>query len=91
MLHKFNQLFLFQKKERREKNYLSLLRLEVQTQISLFFLVSFSIFNRNIFDYGEIIESSSEPRHLSIISLKKFYFFKIAESVINFCLKFFSN
>ena len=37
MLHKFNQLFLFQKKERRKKNYLSLLRLEMQTQISLFF------------------------------------------------------
>ena len=93
MLHKFNQLFLFQKKERREKNYLSLLRLEMQTQIRLFFffLVSFSIFNRNISDYGKIIESSSEPRHLSIIPLKKFYFFKIAELVINFCLKFFSN
>ena len=93
MLHKFNQLFLFQKKERRKKNYLSLLRLEMQTQISLFFfiLVSFSIFNRNISDYGEIIESSGEPRHLSIIPLKKFYLFKIAELVINFCLKFFSN
>ena len=40
---------------------------------------------------GEIIESSGGPRHLSTISLKNFYLFKIAESVINFCLKKFSN
>ena len=36
---------------------------------------------------GEIIESSSEPRHLFIIPLKNFHLFKIAESIINFCLK----
>ena len=40
---------------------------------------------------GEIIESSGGPRHLFTISLKNFYLFKIAESVINFCLKNFSN
>ena len=39
----------------------------------------------------EIIEFSSEPCHLSTIPLKNFYLFKIAESVINFCLKKFSN
>ena len=39
----------------------------------------------------EIIDSSSGPRHLSTILLKNFDLFKIAESVINFCLKFFSN
>ena len=36
---------------------------------------------------GEIIESSGGSRHLSIILLKNFHLFKIAESVINFCLK----
>ena len=41
--------------------------------------------------YGEIIESSGEPRHLSTISLKNFYLFKIAESIINLCLKKFYN
>ena len=40
---------------------------------------------------GEIIESSGGPCHLSIILLKNFNLFKIAESVINFCLKNFSN
>ena len=40
---------------------------------------------------GEIIESSGGPRHLSTIPLKNFHLFKIAESVINFCLKKFSN
>ena len=35
----------------------------------------------------EIIESSGGPRHLSTIPLKTFYLFKIAESVINLCLK----
>ena len=35
----------------------------------------------------EIIESSSGPRHLSTIPLKNFHLFKIAESVINLCLK----
>ena len=40
---------------------------------------------------GEIIESSSESRHLSIIPLKHFHVFKIAESVINFRLKKISN
>ena len=40
---------------------------------------------------GEIIESSDGPRHLSTISLKNFKLFKIAKSVINFCLKKFSN
>ena len=41
--------------------------------------------------YGEIIESSGDPRHLSIIPLKKFYLFKIAELIIIFCLKKISN
>ena len=36
---------------------------------------------------GEIIESSGRLCHLSTILLKKFHLFKIAESVINFCLK----
>ena len=36
---------------------------------------------------GEIIEFSGGPRHLSTIPLKNFHLFKIAESVINFCLK----
>ena len=40
---------------------------------------------------GEIIESSGGPRYLSTILLKNFYLFKIAESVINFCLKKCSN
>ena len=40
---------------------------------------------------GEIIESSGGPRHLSTIPLKNFHLFKIAKSVINFCLKKFSN
>ena len=40
---------------------------------------------------GEIIESSSWSRHLSIIPLKNFHLFKIAKSVINFCLKKISN
>ena len=39
----------------------------------------------------EIIESSTGLCHLSIIPLKNFHFFKIVKSVINFCLKFFSN
>ena len=39
------------------------------------------------FKTGEIIESSSGPRHLSTIPLKNFHLFKIAESLINFCLK----
>ena len=44
--------------------------------------------------YGEsreIIKSSSGPCHLSTISLKDSYLFKIAESVISFCLKKISN
>ena len=41
--------------------------------------------------FGEIIESSSRLRHLFTIPLKIFYLFKIAESVINFYLKKFSN
>ena len=44
--------------------------------------------------YGEsreIIQSSSGPRHLSTISLKDSYLFKIAKSVISFCLKKNSN
>ena len=40
---------------------------------------------------GEIIKCCGGPRHLSIILLKNFHLFKIAESVINFCLKKFSN
>ena len=40
---------------------------------------------------GEIIESSNGPRHLSIIPLKNFHLFKIAESIINLCLKKISN
>ena len=40
---------------------------------------------------GEIIESFGGPCHLSIILLKNFHLFKIAESVINLCLKKFSN
>ena len=39
----------------------------------------------------EIIESSGGLRHLSIILLKNFNLFKIAESVINFYLKKFSS
>ena len=44
--------------------------------------------------YGEsreIIQSSSGPCHSSTISLKDSYLFKIAESVISFCLKKISN
>ena len=40
---------------------------------------------------GEIIEPSDGPRYFSTISLKNFHLFKIAELVINFCLKKFSN
>ena len=40
---------------------------------------------------GEIIDSFDGSRHLSTIPLKNFYLFKIVESVINFCLKKFSN
>ena len=36
---------------------------------------------------GEIKQSSGRPRHLSTILLKNLYLFKIAESVIKFCLK----
>ena len=39
----------------------------------------------------EIIKYSDGPCYLSIISLKYFYLFKIIESVINLCLKKFSN
>ena len=39
----------------------------------------------------EIIEYSGGSRHLSTIPLKNFHLFKIAESVINFYLKKFSN
>ena len=39
----------------------------------------------------EMIESSGGPRYLSIILLKNFNLFKIAESVINFYLKKISN
>ena len=46
---------------------------------------------RYTFVWREIIEFSGALRHLSIISLKNFYLFKIIESVINFCLKKFSN
>ena len=49
--------------------------------------------NKPLFQRGarEIVKSSGEPRHLSTIPLKNFHLFKIAESVINFCLKKFSN
>ena len=40
---------------------------------------------------GKIIESFGEPHHLSTIPLKNFHLFKIAELVINFCLKKISN
>ena len=40
---------------------------------------------------GEIIESFGGLCHLSTILLKNFHLFKIAESVINLCLKIFSN
>ena len=36
---------------------------------------------------GEIIESSGGPRHLSTIPLKNFHLFRIAELIINLCLK----
>ena len=39
----------------------------------------------------EIIEFFGGSRHWSTIPLKNFYLFKIVESVINFCLKKFSN
>ena len=40
----------------------------------------------------EIIEFSDGPRHLSTIPfINNFHLFKIAELVINFCLKNFSN
>ena len=39
----------------------------------------------------KIIEFSGGSRHLSTIPLKNFHLFKIAESVINFYLKIFSN
>ena len=42
-------------------------------------------------DDGEIIESSDGSYHLSTIPLKNFQLFKIAELVINLCLKNFSN
>ena len=35
----------------------------------------------------EIIQSSGRPRHLSVILLKDFHLFKIAELVISFCFK----
>ena len=38
-------------------------------------------------DFGEIIESSGRPRHLSTIPLKNFHLFKITKLVINFYLK----
>ena len=40
---------------------------------------------------GKIIEFSGGLCYLSIILLKNFYLFTITESVINFCLKKFSN
>ena len=43
------------------------------------------------FFYQEIIEYSGETCHLSIIPLKNFHLFKIAESVINFYFKKNSN
>ena len=39
----------------------------------------------------EIIRSSSEPRYLSTIPLKNSHLFKIAKSIISFCLKNFPN
>ena len=39
----------------------------------------------------EIIEYSGGPCHLSTILLKDFHLFKIAEPIINFCLKKISN
>ena len=42
-------------------------------------------------DFGEIIQYTGGPRHLSIIPLKNSHLFKIAESVINFRLKKISN
>ena len=39
----------------------------------------------------EIIESFGGPCHLSTILLKNFHLFKIIESVISFCLNFFSD
>ena len=40
---------------------------------------------------GEIIQYSDGPRHLLTIPLKDRHLFKIAESLINFRLKKFSN
>ena len=40
-------------------------------------------------EFGEIIQSSGGPRHLSTILLKGSHLFKIAESVIKFYLKIF--
>ena len=40
---------------------------------------------------GEIIQFSSGSRYLSTIPLKNFHLFKIAKSVISFCLKKISN
>ena len=40
---------------------------------------------------GETIQYSDGPRHLLIIPLKDCHLFKIAESLINFRLKKFSN
>ena len=45
----------------------------------------------NCFAYGEIIKSFGGPRYLFTIPLKNFHLFKIAKSVINLCLKKFSN
>ena len=39
----------------------------------------------------EIIECSDRPHHLSIIPLKNFHLFKIAELIINFYFKKNSN
>ena len=42
-------------------------------------------------DKGKTIEYFDGSRYLSTISLKNFHLFKIAELVINFCLKKISN
>ena len=52
--------------------------------LGLEFITKLCLFLSN---FGEIIESSGGPRHLSTILLKNFHLFKIAESVINFCFK----
>ena len=84
LLFENNLFYFFIKKILYIKIYLSFKNVKKKKKLKSLYISAFTALR-------EIIKYSDGPCYLSIISLKYFYLFKIIESVINLCLKKFSN